>query len=270
MRKHNYSLDYFHLIDTPLKSYWLGFIAADGCVQNQKGNHVLSIGLAIKDKEHLTNFATAIGYDQPIRISNQGSVCSLNLYSKELVVDLNDKGITPRKTFTIKPWSGPPSLMEFYWRGVFDGDGTVGQTTRTRNGRISWNVGLVGNENMVNGLKQFIAKDTLPYSPGSICPAGNVYRLMYNGTGLPQLAIKALYKNEMSIGLSRKKERAMQLLAIDTQTTIARFDVSALTYQLSIHGNWEKVAKALGVSRNGLYKHIRRLGIPRRGWKAVN
>lgn len=42
--------DYFDKIDTQEKAYWLGFIAADGCIGEQRGKpSVLVVGLAEKD-----------------------------------------------------------------------------------------------------------------------------------------------------------------------------------------------------------------------------
>ena len=61
--------NYFSIIDTPNKAYWLGFIAADGCVLEptyqvskrtgkiiRKEQGALQIGLQEKDKTHLEKF----------------------------------------------------------------------------------------------------------------------------------------------------------------------------------------------------------------------
>ena len=41
-------IDYFKNVDTEEKAYWLGFLYADGCVQNKKTGQKL-ISLAVKD-----------------------------------------------------------------------------------------------------------------------------------------------------------------------------------------------------------------------------
>ena len=57
---------YFENIDTGSKAYWLGFIAADGCVVNKKGKRLLYIELSKKDKCHLENFKKEVEYEGPI------------------------------------------------------------------------------------------------------------------------------------------------------------------------------------------------------------
>ena len=48
--KHNLNKEYFKNIDTEEKAYWLGFIAADGCVYKMSKNaHRLQINLSYKD-----------------------------------------------------------------------------------------------------------------------------------------------------------------------------------------------------------------------------
>jgi len=37
-------LDYFEVIDSPDKAYWLGFIVADGCIVFEKYQYILSVG----------------------------------------------------------------------------------------------------------------------------------------------------------------------------------------------------------------------------------
>ena len=56
--KSRYSLNerYFEKIDNNNKAYWLGFIAADGCVSNKKGGRYLYIELSRKDRDHLEKF----------------------------------------------------------------------------------------------------------------------------------------------------------------------------------------------------------------------
>lgn len=55
--KNKYKTDYFNVIDTEKKAYFLGFIYADGCIyKRQKGNSLeisLNISIQSKDKEIL-------------------------------------------------------------------------------------------------------------------------------------------------------------------------------------------------------------------------
>ena len=66
--KSRYSLNerYFDDIDTENKAYWLGFIAADGCVVTKKGRRHLYIELSNKDRCHIEEFRKDIEFNGPI------------------------------------------------------------------------------------------------------------------------------------------------------------------------------------------------------------
>ena len=56
-------------------------------------------------------------------------------------------GISPRKSATVKPWDGPAELMPHYWRGLFDGDGSI-----ARKSQGLWTMFLCGSEACVRGF----------------------------------------------------------------------------------------------------------------------
>ena len=58
MRKHFYNEDYFKVIDSEDKAYWLGFISADGSVS--KDAYHIRISLSSIDIKHLEKFLTCI------------------------------------------------------------------------------------------------------------------------------------------------------------------------------------------------------------------
>ena len=69
-RKYNCNYDYFKEIDTEDKSYWLGFLYADGSIHKTK--HTMDLVLSINDKEHLYSFVIVKGllqYEQEFSFS---------------------------------------------------------------------------------------------------------------------------------------------------------------------------------------------------------
>ncbi|MCA6430287.1 MAG: hypothetical protein IM613_12710 [Cytophagales bacterium] len=112
--------------------YWAGFIAADGCVQD---NGTLSIGLAVKDKEHLQKFADAIGYTGSLReywyaredIKDIHKVQLELTTAKQIASDLQKWfNITPRKTKTLEaPTLLTPEQQVAFVAGYTDGDGSI-------------------------------------------------------------------------------------------------------------------------------------------------
>ncbi len=58
--------DFFHVINTEQKAYWLGYIMADGCVTTTQSNR---IEITSKDVEHLHKWHRAIGSTHKVLIS---------------------------------------------------------------------------------------------------------------------------------------------------------------------------------------------------------
>ncbi len=64
-RKYSVNDDYFSIIDTEEKAYWLGFIFADGYISNKNGKRV-GITLKSSDRDHIIKFAKAISATYPV------------------------------------------------------------------------------------------------------------------------------------------------------------------------------------------------------------
>jgi hypothetical protein len=158
-RKYSVNEEYFNKIDTEEKAYWLGFIAADGCVQCRKSKTLLSVELAKKDEDHLIKLKNAIEYTGPLHQrkakNGKGSSCCLQVSSMKMVPDLMRHGIVERKSKILQP----PFMInkEFYrhWiRGFFDGDGSI---SLCKDGRIKGEF-FSGSKNII----EFIVKEFFP------------------------------------------------------------------------------------------------------------
>lgn len=126
--------EYFDDIDSEEKSYWLGFLFADGYIRERKSGNSLEIKLSVKDRIHLEKFKEAIGADHKIidsisKVEYKGKIsisemCHLPIYSTKMVQSIKSQGIHSRKTFTIKEPNIDKDLMNHFIRGYFDGDGS--------------------------------------------------------------------------------------------------------------------------------------------------
>ncbi len=116
--------DFFRKIDEEKKAYWLGFIAADGCVQNEPKKRLLTITLSKKDADHLERFRQDIQCEKKCYNRKDGNV-QLDIVSKKMVGDLIRCGIVPRKSKILKPPQIKKSLTHHWIRGYFDGDGSI-------------------------------------------------------------------------------------------------------------------------------------------------
>jgi hypothetical protein len=123
--------DFFDLIDSLEKAYWLGFLSADGYVLPSLGR--VTCALSLKDEEHLLRFAAAIGADptaRKLRIHPSGArSVSLTLCSTRLGRALASQGCGPKKSHTLRFPAQLTGDCRLAWLlGYFDGDGTAGST----------------------------------------------------------------------------------------------------------------------------------------------
>ena len=142
-----YNKEYFNVIDSEDKAYWLGFIAADGCLRNTGMNkRQLVIKLSNRDINHIEKFRKSIDSNHKIYtsesvvVTKKGNISKsifsiirisgLNLYNQ-----LVDKGVTSRKTHTLDKPNIPEEYYRHYIRGLFDGDGHC-EITERKNGRL--------------------------------------------------------------------------------------------------------------------------------------
>jgi hypothetical protein len=119
--------DYFHRIDTPMKAYLLGLLAADGyvSVSRRRAEYKLGIKLHLDDAVLVhrarDEIAPSVNFTYPKPHYIRFEVCSQRMLS-----DLAIYGIVPRKTWNL-PWPSalPEAMAMPFILGYFDGDGTL-------------------------------------------------------------------------------------------------------------------------------------------------
>jgi hypothetical protein len=133
-RKYTVDLTYFETIDSPDKAYFLGFIAADGCIRRPiNGPLALAVKVSSKEEEVLVNVLRCLKSDMPVSHTRyetpwKGVIKTasfINVISEKMCADLAHYNIVERKTRTYAPVPPPDGLMSHFTRGFFDGDGTV-------------------------------------------------------------------------------------------------------------------------------------------------
>jgi hypothetical protein len=208
---------FFDEITSEQQAYWLGFITADGCVMDAGNGYVLSVVLSVRDVAHLERLRDDLGSTQPISSRDKtvrGNVfthATFRVNSRRLVRSLMRLGVTPRKSATAQPWSGPPDLMPHYWRGLFDGDGSIYQTSRDG----VWNLSQIGSEACIRAFAEWsrgVCGSRAVARPHSLSPS--CWTWTVGGRSKPQMLAKALY-GDATVSLARKQERADELMALD-------------------------------------------------------
>lgn len=168
-RKYNCNSNYFSVIDTEDKAYWLGFILADGYLSPiNKHETSPKLGISIIDKEHLDKFKSNINTNYPIHTYEVTSGYKVGstyhriiIKDNQIVNDLIKNGIEYNKTGKVKY----PIVMKNhrferdFLRGYFDGNGNIrGSYKSFKNGaeRIYYKIGFNGTYEFLSYIKENI------------------------------------------------------------------------------------------------------------------
>lgn len=137
--------------------YWIGFIAADGCVFNYApGNVGFTLSLNEKDKEHLLKLQNFIKDSRPLYYNEEKRTYTLTIKRQEIFDVLAKYEIYPAKSLTIQR----PTFIEneqqakAWIRGYIDGDGSLA-ITYPRVDYPAFEVGIVGTEDVLNFIKSY-------------------------------------------------------------------------------------------------------------------
>jgi hypothetical protein len=124
-RKNNFNQDYFKVIDTEDKAYFLGLLYADGNVYVKRNR--VQITLANEDSYILDKLSQVTESTAKL-YNDKGKYSKLILESKILCEDVIKLGCFPNKSLTLQfPTKEqlPSHLLYHFVRGYFDGDGHV-------------------------------------------------------------------------------------------------------------------------------------------------
>lgn len=149
--------------------YWLGFIAADGTISGNPSRKMkLSIGLKHTDASHLRKLVGLLNHGT-IRVDdmskynsyigdkriNSGKIAKLEISSTSLCRSIVKRGITPRKTYSLK-LTKQLKLSRDFWRGYVDGDGSLTKL-RNKKGGIATVLTLGGaSKSVVLDFRKFL------------------------------------------------------------------------------------------------------------------
>lgn len=185
---------FFSEINTEEKAYALGFITADGAVH--KSGKCVSIAVQRQDKQILEDLLAAMGSNAEVRTkakSDGEAMYVINLSRRRIVRDLESLGVYHDKSFTASfCQSVPPDLHRHYIRGLWDGDGWIGDRQ----------FALVGTLNIVEGVRDAIYAATGHIGTIGLSRKGtSCYRL---GFGRKASQVAVWMYAESSIKLGRK------------------------------------------------------------------
>lgn len=195
----------FDNIDSSEKAYWLGFIVADGYLNNSK--NMLRIKVGNKDKEHLIKFINFLGGELSMLKSEIHNITGntqwyVSTYAPQICNALKNLKVEQGKSGKEQV----PPIEEKYYRdfirGLWDGDGFIRESLT--------GVGLVGSYECLSFVQKIFEKE-LKVKPLKIYSHCNTYKIEYRSTkkAIP-LIINYLYQDK-DVSLDRKMELADQI-----------------------------------------------------------
>ena len=203
--------NYFELINTEDKAYWLGFLYADGCVTQDHKTVILV--LSIKDIKHVEKFKETTSSEYKIGGNKENTYARTCIYSAKMAEYLIAKGCVPAKTFILKfPTYKiiPQNLIRHFIRGYFDGDGCIFANYRHKKNStcvyLSTELNILGTEDMINGIAVNIGVNSkIEYRKKD-----HIYALrIYNKTDI--LAMMDYMYNDASVFLDRKYQKFLEI-----------------------------------------------------------
>jgi hypothetical protein len=140
---------FFDVIGTEIKAYWLGFIMADGCVlwSEKSSNYGLQVVLQSRDIDHVAMLERDLGGSRWPEIIPRTKSAKLVWYSKYLAQRLIELGVCPRKSYVedLPAPKFPENLARHFWRGLFDGDGSLTTQVLGPQFGLNFRVSLAGS-----------------------------------------------------------------------------------------------------------------------------
>lgn len=225
IRKYELNEEYFEKWSKDM-SYFLGFIAADGCLEkNRHGNvQTLTINLHEKDFYILEKFARLLKSDRPIEKLKNTFIYRFQVSSIKLCESLVKLNIIHRKSCIMDwPENIPKDCIFSFIRGFMDGDGCIYRRTGAKKKQTS--LSFVGGELFLTKLlyeinKQFSSKCNV--SKVRYILAKNVWFCSLTFTKDTMNILDKIYENinnnESDLFLRRKYEIYLEAKYIQNKT----------------------------------------------------
>lgn len=201
-RRNRYTLNenYFDKIDTPIKSYLLGLMAADGCVTDK--NYIV---LESIDRELVDLFAKEIEFSGEIREIDRlphKPHFRINFSSQRLAKSLHQWQVITNRMASDSYRFPSDEQLHPYVLGYFDGDGCA----YPNKGRSGGLVCIVGSRNFAEELSKVMKMGS------TIAHSHNVvyYWRIFSRTNIQKF--HDLMYRYPDLGLARKKEKIEQIL----------------------------------------------------------
>jgi intein-encoded DNA endonuclease-like protein len=194
------SPDIFNNYENENIQYWLGVIASDGCLTSGK------LVIETKDKEWMESYRNFLNPSINISVTQPkkgNTLYRVQVRCKGLKEELAKYGLTENKSLTLN-WLYP--LTWNFVRGVFDGDGCITYTEKTKFVIISF---CGGSDIFLKQLQKFLLLNKIDSK--LIKDKRGLFYLYVHSLEHKKLMYNLMYENANNF-LKRKKEKFSNIL----------------------------------------------------------
>lgn len=231
-------------------AYWLGFLISDGCVRERKNSYEIALKLQKGDKEHLEKFKKFLESEHKISLSG-GKDYLLAFNSRRLGEKLISYGIVPHKGKNGCECNKGLANNKHFWRGVIDGDGSLGVYKRGES------LNLTGSYKLLNQFLSYVK--TICNTKSNVTKDRNTFRVVF-GYDKAKFLVKHFYK-DATVYLERKMQVAQGV--IDYHRRIKKIEERGINRKLTKENvrfiknhrdvvSGRKLAKMFGVSKTAI------------------
>lgn len=250
-----YLLDenYFKEIKTPSQAYILGFIYADGSINERSG---LRIVISKKDIDVLRFIQSELKTDIPIKINKNG-YADFYVNRKRMILDLIKHGICVNKTYKSQELPRvDDNLFTALLLGFFDGDGSI----YTNNNEYT--VSFCSNKFVLSDIKTYLDQYNINSYLRQRHDTDYSWMLDIRGSQQINRIYKLLY-NDCPFCLERKKNLFLGNLSNAEKYYNSAWSINEkgeMAMQLYNNG-WRQIdiSKELGMPYGSVRSHIQRL-----------
>jgi hypothetical protein len=244
---------------TPDAGYWIGFLFADGYVTSRGESGTVQVRLSECDREHLVKLRAFLGSTHMIGTEPAGNYGSYP--SRPSVRFSVQSARLAHRLLSLGRYEGPIdstlARSRDFWRGVVDGDGTVGLLA---SGYAYF--ALVGSRRLLEPFLVFLQNNGLG-ARITIRPDKTIFQVATAGH-IAEKIVSFLYE-DATVALDRKAAKAAKIVAAkDARLNAERSRLAQIAEWYQGGASLKLIGSRLGVSNVTILRWMEQAGIPRR------
>jgi hypothetical protein len=212
----------------PESAYWCGFLFADGNVhrRSMRQQPVLSVGVAARDLQQIVKLRSFLGSSHKICIGNKRHPSyQFHVASNQLCQRLCSLGRYEGQV--------SPELVNsrHFWRGLADGDGSLGCYAKRPGSKPSAQFRLCGERRLLLAFTHFLRADGTTGANLTVRPHKSIYSV--GTTGWSAARIVQLLYEDAPVALDRKADTARLIITMYRRMMAGRVAAAIVSGQKS-------------------------------------